>query len=312
MPSSQSSSINSDRTYTIALVVSDFFMAMAFEISLRGIILAIGQIHQNPAAKTTPIIILTGNVFGLFSAIFFIWGNLTNQGTCFGVDLAMNLTYHLFMLTFDGFILYKSYLASSKAQWYAIIAVLAFWHRMGWAAVDLIQSYGSWDADFGGVCVWNQYSVTSQGYMSGDILCDLIATVTALIYCWKYFSSNVRKLFIVMSTENVLRSSISLLITSLSIWLVSHKNPIEVMYFSSISVYLFSQILNSEFYFCQIRTTALVESHGGVGRGRVNSIPNSELTRVVTEKKVLDHVRMAMAWAAEEEEELNAQSPTTA
>ncbi|KAJ3076776.1 hypothetical protein HDU98_000076 [Podochytrium sp. JEL0797] len=140
--------------------------------------------------------------------------------------------------------------------------------------------------------------------MTGDLLCDLLATITALVFCSKYFSTNVRDLFVVLSTENVLRSSISLVITSLSIWLVSHQNPIEVMYFSSISLYLFVQILNSEFYFTQIRTDALVRSHTVDGKVGDRKVPAGvpDLVRVVTvDKPISDDVRMAMVWAAEED-----------
>ncbi|KAJ3073413.1 hypothetical protein HDU98_001597, partial [Podochytrium sp. JEL0797] len=246
--------------YTTALVVSNFFQAMAVENNLRGIFLSIQRMREDPSAKMTPLVVLICNVLSALSAVLFIAGSLATQLNCFSIELAMNLAYHFFMLTFDGFILYKTYLVTSEARWFLILAGVALLNRVPWMALDFRDSYGEWDF-VNEVCIWNQNSTTSLGYMSADIFCDLCATITALAYCSKYFSTNIRQLFVVLATENVLRSFFSLLITSISMALVRNENPIQVMYFSGVSMYMFAHILNSEFFFFRKRTTAVLESH---------------------------------------------------
>ncbi|KAJ3067423.1 hypothetical protein HDU98_009362 [Podochytrium sp. JEL0797] len=246
--------------YTTALVVSNFFQAMAVENNLRGIILSIQRIRDDPLAKITPLVVLACNLLAAISSVLFISGSLATQLNCFAVELAMNLAYHLFMLTFDGFILYKTYLVTSEARWFLLLAGVGLMNRVPWMALDLRDSHGVWNFA-NEVCVWNQNSTTSLGYMSADIICDLCATTTALVYCSNYFSTNIRRLFVILATENVLRSFFSLLIMSVSMGLVTNEDPIQVMYFSGVSMYMFAHILNSEFFFYRKRTTAVLESH---------------------------------------------------
>ncbi|KAJ3073412.1 hypothetical protein HDU98_001596 [Podochytrium sp. JEL0797] len=293
MSPSQSATGMVNPQYTAAMIVSNFFMAMTCENNIRGILLAARRIQEDPAAKLTPCVIIICNVLCMLTAISFVAGNATTtENNCVAVDLFMNLTYHMFMIAFDSFILYKTYLVTSKAKWFLWLAGFGICSRIFWSGADLLNSTGSYSERYG-VCVWRQSPVTSEGYMASDIFCDLCATLTALAYCYKYFSTNVRKLFVVLATENVLRSLISLIITSVSMWLVTHRDPREVMYFTGVGVYLFAHLLNCEFYFFQARTSALTESHGAPSIEPLESVKSVESRS--------DTVRTAVLWASENE-----------
>ncbi|TPX65244.1 hypothetical protein CcCBS67573_g08185, partial [Chytriomyces confervae] len=178
---------------SVALTASTFLMALAFESNMRGIVSAVARIKNddNIIAK----IILFTNAASMLQIVGFEWANYTSKSTCAPVNLLSNLAYHLMMLSFDAFLLYKTWLVSSKQRRVLIPAAVLVLHRLCWGIVDLMHSFGTWDVA-SQACIWIPDPNAAYGFYSADILCDLFSTVATVLICRRYLSSDIRKLFV--------------------------------------------------------------------------------------------------------------------
>ncbi|ORY45054.1 hypothetical protein BCR33DRAFT_716407 [Rhizoclosmatium globosum] len=155
-----------------------------------------------------PAILING--FNFFCVMYMIITNLAytlNQSDCDFGQRWVNVISHCFYLTFDSFMLYKTYAISgfNSNVLLGIIAVLL--HRLAWTLFDLIKSGGLWDL-VGNQCIYSQYPLSGIGYNTSDIVCDMFSLIVSLAFTYKNISESQSWLERVLLFESVIRSAI--------------------------------------------------------------------------------------------------------
>ncbi|KAJ3282700.1 hypothetical protein HDU79_009714 [Rhizoclosmatium sp. JEL0117] len=128
--------------------------------------------------------------------------NQDSEYICTDVYFYENALYHLSVIVFDAFILFKMYFTTrlnrGRRGLAAAIFVILF-SRIIWAVYDTYTSRGIWSDDG---CDYEQSSVSSAGYNVTDILCDLFATSVSITMNWGLLRSDSSSLARVLVMEN--------------------------------------------------------------------------------------------------------------
>ncbi|ORY43748.1 hypothetical protein BCR33DRAFT_717398 [Rhizoclosmatium globosum] len=161
---------------------------------------------------------------------------------CYSLNFIQTLLWHISFVTFDIFILYKSFIVVDKNKLYLALASMVLLYRIGWSIVGLIKSGGYWD-DAEQACNYHQDSSSGFQYTLTDILCDLLATIASVVMLCKPENRllTFESLWLLLVKENALRSFITLII-------------------NAVQNYCFIRLLNLELYYKAHREEKLAES----------------------------------------------------
>ncbi|ORY43499.1 hypothetical protein BCR33DRAFT_766670 [Rhizoclosmatium globosum] len=129
---------------------------------------------------------------------------VSTEKTCQGFGIALNLTSHLFLVSFDVFVLFVTFYVANKDKIVYRLSCLVLLNRLVWAVADIILSSASWDSEAFS-CNYNQYEITGLGYNCSDLICDFYATATVLWITSKRFSSSSQLVRSILE-KNVSRS----------------------------------------------------------------------------------------------------------
>ncbi|KAJ3013474.1 UNVERIFIED_CONTAM: hypothetical protein HDU68_000651 [Siphonaria sp. JEL0065] len=163
-----------------------------------------------------------------------------------------------------------------------IVSILAIANRAGWSFYDLATSYTFWNSDYG-YCAMNSNTISLTGYLVSDMATDIICTLATVIVSVQYFASDLRKLFLVMIGENIMRSLFVLPIQIISVWCtLAQLDSSWANIIGGIEMYIVTQAVNSEWFMFWIRNSALndamkkdldveMERKETVGNGQVAS-----------------------------------------
>ncbi|KAJ3067077.1 hypothetical protein HDU98_009699 [Podochytrium sp. JEL0797] len=112
-------------------------------------------------------------------------------------------------LSFDAFLLYKTYgICGGKPLIYRLCVSLIIF-RAFWSVWDIIESHGFWDP-VGTECIYYQYPITGLGYNGSDIAIDLFCTIVSIAYTRSHLlGPNYGGIGRVIFKENSLRSLIT-------------------------------------------------------------------------------------------------------
>ncbi|KAI9336113.1 hypothetical protein BDR26DRAFT_936159 [Obelidium mucronatum] len=141
-------------TVALPIIVCAFLGGLACENAIRGIWLSICQIRENPNQNLSAKIILCCNIVIVIDVVIYQWSNASVESTCYVVSLLGEAFYHLFMVIFGGYLLFKTWMALNKRPVFFIFASVLLVNRIAWAAAESYLSYGSWNSD-SEACEWH-------------------------------------------------------------------------------------------------------------------------------------------------------------
>ncbi|KAI9340322.1 hypothetical protein BDR26DRAFT_918832 [Obelidium mucronatum] len=253
---------------------------MAFESMLRGLYSSLERLWVKTEGRFTPVLIAVYNVSAIIQAlcvVFFLAGAV-GEKACFPVGLIGYGVYHIMMVVFGIFFLYRTWYICSNNRVFMVLGAISVLNRIIWSLYDLATSKTYWNTEYGqGYCAMNSNPFAMTGYLVSDMATDILCTLATGIVSISYFSSDLRKLFLVMIVENIVRSVFVLPIQVASVWCTLNALDSTVAnVIASVEIYVLTQAVNSEFFMFKIRNAALDESI----RGEI------ELNRIESENRV--------------------------
>ncbi|KAJ3059421.1 hypothetical protein HDU98_004561 [Podochytrium sp. JEL0797] len=167
----------------------------------------------------------------------------------------MNAASHYFDISFDSFLLYKSYIVSGYDR-----------------------SYGKWDATTQ-TCDYYDDPVTGLTWNLSDISMDLASTFISVYFCWGQLTSNFNQIAKVIVTDNILRSIVTCAINIYIIFSGYYvANPFWGLFIYEIRDWIYIFSLNAELFWkeererCFNATLPSFEDHGSGGKGIFSKI----------------------------------------
>ncbi|KAI8610509.1 hypothetical protein BC830DRAFT_1084713 [Chytriomyces sp. MP71] len=264
----------------------NFILAMAFENNLRGCVSAISKVlEQGPVtqSKTTATLILWSNVLSMCTIVTFATLRPFNPDNCVILGEVNNISFHVYLVSFGAFLLYKAWIITSKNMWFLTLSVVLLLTRTSMGLYDLRVSYYLSEPKEN-TCT-SVFSETSPIlYVSADIVIDLVCTVAACVTATTHLNNvSLRTVFAVFATENILRSTFMMADNILNLYLFTVGSTSPAIYFCfGLQMYIAAQALNSEFWWIGVRTQAVVAAMGDVERKEtiaISPVPRSALLR---------------------------------
>ncbi|ORY53568.1 hypothetical protein BCR33DRAFT_710967 [Rhizoclosmatium globosum] len=174
--------------------------------------------------------------------------------TCLSVQLYANFFYHTIPFTFDTFILYRSWIISGRNKTCCVISIILIGGRLVWGLWDILKSGGQWD-EASMSCNFIQDPISLIGYSWVDIICDLFATVVAVVVIarqigWDFADTNYMTVMSIFRSSLVASTNIAVMVTgSLSI------DPFWVNVAWAIQIYVLCRCLNVEIILPEMEKT---------------------------------------------------------
>ncbi|KAJ3063375.1 hypothetical protein HDU98_000820 [Podochytrium sp. JEL0797] len=115
---------------------------------------------------------------------------------------------HFYDVSFDVFLLYKSWVVSGYNKWVRILFVLLLLNRCGWTVWDMNSAGGKWDA-VDQQCHYYDNALTGLMWNLSDISMDIASTIVSLWSCWDALKTDFGQVAKVIAADNVLRSVVT-------------------------------------------------------------------------------------------------------
>ncbi|ORY43476.1 hypothetical protein BCR33DRAFT_717683, partial [Rhizoclosmatium globosum] len=232
------------------------------EISLSGLISTAVRVFSSEDAGASSFIPVAG-IMSLFNAFciaynaLFIRSFFLDGSNCWSGQRATNVCSHMFYLSFDLFLLYKTYTLSLHSKVVLVAMTVILLHRIVWTVWDIIKSQGVWD-DSAQNCEYVQYPTTGIGYNSADIISDSFCTLTAILLNYKSLVTGpVTDSIKVIVQENILRSFVVVTVNSFELYAATNwTDPYLTLLAFLIQNYTYARCLNAELFWIEARKTA--------------------------------------------------------
>ncbi|ORY46935.1 hypothetical protein BCR33DRAFT_783382 [Rhizoclosmatium globosum] len=248
----------SDSQYATLGVV----LGMSLEICITGIITTLIRLFQGGQVVRVQNFNIIASIISAFNVVCVVyqsvesWVYFLDETHCAYGTVIGNALSQLFNLSFDVFMLYKTFCISSGSFIQVQIPIyLILVNRFVWAAVDLAKSQGTWDS-VNAVCVYNQNNTTGVGYMASDMISHLFSCLTAIVVgvmnvMGKGPSDEPVTLHSVLVDGNVLRSLIVVGIHAyaMAAYTYFQNDPYASTVASLVEVYVYARCLNAENFY---------------------------------------------------------------
>ncbi|TPX74916.1 hypothetical protein CcCBS67573_g03821 [Chytriomyces confervae] len=195
---------------------------LAIQSGLNTLVTTVPQFFQSHASPKSPLFL--GIVTCAFSLLImadssmYIPNHFADERLCSVLYMAEGVFYQGFLLIFDTFILVKTYIITRENKVFLAFMTTALLYRLAAAVADLILSGGVWD-DESGACAYSQNGETMFHYAGADLACDVLATAGSLAMLISGKFGGVSDLIGQLSLENVIRSSLTLVLNSVLMYL---------------------------------------------------------------------------------------------
>ncbi|KAI9349567.1 hypothetical protein BDR26DRAFT_628558 [Obelidium mucronatum] len=262
-----------DGPTTLSLIVvplNAFLMGICFEACTSALLISGYRLYQILAAQTrkeSPFMTLLIVIFNAGAMLSFIMSVVVflplTEHNCIGVDWFSNFIWHVYFVTFNIFVLYKSYIVTDRNTVYAVAASLAFLYRIAWTIPDLVWTGGIWDSEKQ-ECNYHFSHLAGFHYTIADIICDVVATAGAVTMFLRPENRSLgfSSLWIQLVKENVIRSVVTLIVNPIVMYMnLAHldSDTMTLVYMSQNYVYV--RMLNLELYFKEARQATKVSTH---------------------------------------------------
>ncbi|KAJ3062566.1 hypothetical protein HDU98_001557 [Podochytrium sp. JEL0797] len=243
---------------SLPVILCTFLGGLAFESALRGTARSASQIaHAEDYKNVSAKLILACNLAILADVLTYQVSNLSQESNCYSSSFAGEALYHVFMVLFDIFLLFKTWMIVEQKTWFMYLSVFLVMNRLAWGAAESYLSYGSWDS-IAQSCNWNSDGAVMTGVYVSDMAIDLVSTIAILAGSQKHKSTDFKQLFQVMIKENLIRSTLSLAITCFGLYATWSRQASTVQFiFYSVQTYIVCHLLNSEYYWLKRRNEAI-------------------------------------------------------
>ncbi|KAI9352761.1 hypothetical protein BDR26DRAFT_849824 [Obelidium mucronatum] len=248
----------------VAAPLSFFLMGLCFENCLIALIDLAPRLFKRLQKRQESAI-----MFGLISfinidlilytiAVSVSWfpQYLTSYEACISVNFLLNILWQLFFISFDVFILWKSFIVTDKNRVYLGFALMALLYRTIWGILDLIWTGGRWDEAEG--CGYFQDPLSTFQYILGDAICDVIATIGALSMFLKAENRSLpfMSLWFQLAKENVVRSVFTL-ISCITVMVLDVTNADKNILWIAFVVqsYVYIRLVNVEVHYKEARNS---------------------------------------------------------
>ncbi|KAJ3398809.1 hypothetical protein HDU80_008540 [Chytriomyces hyalinus] len=225
---------------------------LTIEISCGGLITAASQYFQDGKASQTLVVMTVFNIIAIVYSSIVVWGVLLGADNCILGELLAVVCAQLFFVTFDIFMLMKTYAVSAFDRTVLIGCIGVGIYRVCWGIADAVKSHGAWDADLA-ICSYIQHPVTGIGYNSADIIVDTYSTVVALAFNWKHLKTSLSQIRKVLIQENY-----SFSIYAALVW----TDQFNILMAYLAQNYMYTRCMNAESVFKTIRKKASSTMHG--------------------------------------------------
>ncbi|ORY45092.1 hypothetical protein BCR33DRAFT_716434 [Rhizoclosmatium globosum] len=265
------------------MVVYGILAGSITEISVHGILciwlLPTARVTTSPNSitksesnKLSPIFLLMlfFNTWGIIYMALNTWALFLTRDFCFPGQIVVNLASQVYYISFDVFLLYKTYALCPAKPRIRLSIGLVILHRFLWTLADLVSSRGIYN-DATNACEYYQNPITGFGYNASDIICDLFCTYIAVSKNWSHLSRHSKNFSIVARIvvhENILRSVIVLLVNSFEAFVfigINSKNVFLAWLAYLVQDYFYARCLNAEFLWIKLRRDRLTSTVGNVG-----------------------------------------------
>ncbi|KAJ3076135.1 hypothetical protein HDU98_005554 [Podochytrium sp. JEL0797] len=239
---------------------------MAIDIMLSGLVAAVSQCVRRKDGLFVPFVVGLFNLFKMGSMLFY-YIDLTLHPSieqCRVSGFAVILLFHASMILFGILILFRTWIVTSKNPYFLAFGVLAILNHGAWGIYDL-ASLSS--APSLGHCVFWSQKVPQFGYLISITFIDVVCTITTATISVQYFkTSDLKNLFAVLVVENLIRTTCVLVMQSILMWAtVADVDVSWVNLMGAVQVYVFAQVVNSEFWWVRLRQRVLPLDFKDVG-----------------------------------------------
>ncbi|KAJ3249055.1 hypothetical protein HDU77_007892 [Chytriomyces hyalinus] len=244
------------------IVTAIFLCAMAFENASKGLILSIQKFGQSKTP--VPAIMIVANILSLAFGPMYIWSILAKTD-CQDSSLAFKVVMHLFFTSFSFFLLYKTWIVSQKRTLVAVGAVILILNRAAWTVLDWMWSKSE-ETKFG--CHYIQDKTAIVGISTGGIAVDIFCTGATIISAFRDVdddaSSKMQRIYRVLIADNVLRTLSVMAVNAFTLNYAMYSNlsivpgnPTIMVVIPAISNFVYTQAINIEFFWINVRNDIL-------------------------------------------------------
>ncbi|ORY45150.1 hypothetical protein BCR33DRAFT_765591, partial [Rhizoclosmatium globosum] len=235
---------------------------ITLEVGLLGIVATLlfhRFYEKTPKLSITGILLINFNMACLFYMANFSSDWFLKESNCQIGNLFGNMASHYFYLSFDAFILFKSFVFSKCDHNVFRVSCILFVHRLFWTIYDIVKSTGEWDP-LARYCNYNQNGLSGLGYNASDILIDSFCSIVALLFSWQYLNSDITRIGEVILSENVLRSVCVLFVNSFAIYAsLTINDPFMTLITFMLQNYIYARCVNFELFWIITRRRNMVK-----------------------------------------------------
>ncbi|KAJ3407701.1 hypothetical protein CcCBS67573_g01324 [Chytriomyces confervae] len=246
------------------IIAAVFLLAMSFENALKGLLLSIEKFTQS--RTPIPAIMIVANTLSLVFSPMYVWSLLITSN-CQDSSLATKVSLHFFVNTFSFFLLYKTWVVSRKNTLVAVGAAILITDRCIWALTDCARSKS---IQIPQGCYYVQDKMAVIGISTGGILVDIFCTGVTILGAFRDLdsqsSSRVQQIYRILIADNVMRTLSVMAVNAFtlnyamygSLQIIS-GSPSVLLVIPAISSYVYTQAINLEFFWINLRRDVLRE-----------------------------------------------------
>ncbi|TPX50894.1 hypothetical protein CcCBS67573_g10063 [Chytriomyces confervae] len=243
-------------------------VGLVIEVSFTGILAITLRMLRKESKNFWKMacLMLLCNVWCIVFMVFSTLSNFADKENCVLINALSNVSAHLFYVTCDVFLLYKTYAVSKCSKTVRAFSVLLLAHRLVWSVWDLAKSGGVVDP-VTDACYYYQYPLSGFGYNAVDLVIDVICTLASIVANWNYLFTSFGQLAEVLAKENILRSILILSINSYVMYINLHvEDFMTILVAYMLQNYIYTRAVNAELFWVEERRSAMENStNGGTG-----------------------------------------------
>ncbi|KAJ3232936.1 hypothetical protein HDU77_000758, partial [Chytriomyces hyalinus] len=247
-------------------------VGLVIEISFTGIITITLRVLRKESKNFWKMacLMVFFNVWCIVYMVFFTLSYFAVKENCVLINSSSNVSSHLFYVSYDVFMLYKTYAVSKCSKLVLAIIVLLLANRAVWSIWDIAKSTGVYDAETD-VCAYYQYPLSGFGYNTADLIIDAFCTIVSLVANWAYLFTSFGQLGEVIVKENILRSVLVLSVNSYLMYVNLHvQDLMTILVAYMLQNYTYTRAVNAELFWVEERRNVMqssVDNGAGTGSG---------------------------------------------
>ncbi|KAJ3076132.1 hypothetical protein HDU98_005551 [Podochytrium sp. JEL0797] len=239
-------------------VVELLISGMAIDTMFKGLVEAVSLCLKRKDGRFVPVVVGMFNLFKMGSILVYYIDFTLHPSfeQCRVSALADIFLFHAAMIVFGILILFRTWIVTSKNSYFLAFSVLSILNRGAWGIYDLATLSSA--PSLGSCVLWSQ-KTPQFGYLISITFIDVVCTITTAAISVQYFkSSDLKNLFAVLVVENLIRTTCVLVMQSILMWTTIADVDVNwVNLVGAVQVYVFAQVVNSEFWWVRLRQRVL-------------------------------------------------------